>query len=161
MTLRELVRVLRETYGGAIGIEYGHINDRSKCDWLREKFEVPVKYAYTKEQKMAILDRLIWSDHFEQFVSKKYPSEKRFGLEGAENLIPGMKALIDRSVGLGVESIVMGMPHRGRLNVLSNVVRKSNASIFSEFSGSKDNTVEGSGDVKYHLGMVPCFYLEL
>ena len=77
-----------------MGIEYGHIPDRVACDWLRQKFEVPVKYQYTKDQKIAILDRLLWSDHFEQFVSKKYPSEKRFGLEGCENLIPGMKALV-------------------------------------------------------------------
>ncbi|KAL9540917.1 2-oxoglutarate dehydrogenase E1 component [Mucor atramentarius] len=100
-----------------------------------------------------ILDRLTWSDSFERFVASKYPSEKRFGLEGGETLIPGMKALIDRSVDLGVESIVIGMPHRGRLNVLSNVVRKPNESIFCEFSGSMEPSDEGSGDVKYHLGM--------
>ncbi|KAJ3413112.1 2-oxoglutarate dehydrogenase E1 component [Chytridiales sp. JEL 0842] len=139
--------------GGSIGIEYGHINDRSACDWLRQRFEVPVKYRYSKEKKLVILDRLMWSDSFERFVATKYPSEKRFGLEGCESLIPAMKAMIDRSVDLGVESVVMGMPHRGRLNVLSNVVRKPNESIFSEFSGSRDDSVEGSGDVKYHLGM--------
>lgn len=94
-------------------------------------------------------------------MAKKFPSEKRFGLEGGETLIPGMKALIDLSVEHGATNIVMGMAHRGRLNgiffltlVLSNVVRKPNESIFSEFSGTQDNTVEGSGDVKYHLGMV-------
>lgn len=101
-----------------------------------------------------ILDRLMWSDHFERFVATKYPTEKRFGLEGCESLIPGMKSMIDVSVELGVNSIVMGMPHRGRLNVLSNVVRKPNESIFAEFSHSAEDTVEGSGDVKYHLGMV-------
>ncbi len=100
-----------------------------------------------------ILDRLTWSDSFERFVASKYPSEKRFGLEGGESLIPGMKALIDRSVDLGVKSIVIGMPHRGRLNVLSNVVRKPNESIFCEFSGAAQPSDEGSGDVKYHLGM--------
>ncbi|KAJ3105740.1 2-oxoglutarate dehydrogenase E1 component, partial [Physocladia obscura] len=153
LTLREIISRLQKTYASTIGIEYGHINDRAACDWLREKFEVPVRYAYTKEQKFVILDRLIWSDTFERFVATKYPSEKRFGLEGCESLIPGMKALIDRSVELGVNSIVMGMPHRGRLNVLSNVVRKPNESIFAEFAGSRDESVEGSGDVKYHLGM--------
>jgi 2-oxoglutarate dehydrogenase E1 component len=152
--LREIYELLKKTYSGTIGIEYGHITDRGACDWLREKFEVPTKYAYSKEQKMSILDRLMWSDHFEHFVSIKYPSEKRFGLEGCEALIPGMKALIDECVELGANSVVMGMPHRGRLNVLSNVVRKPHASIFSEFSGTQDNSVEGSGDVKYHLGMV-------
>ncbi|KAJ1548780.1 hypothetical protein HK405_015274 [Cladochytrium tenue] len=139
--------------GGSIGIEYGHINDRVACDWLRSKFEVPTRYQYSKEKKQLILDRLMWSDSFERFVATKYPSEKRFGLEGCESLIPAMKAMVDRSVELGVNSVVMGMPHRGRLNVLSNVVRKPHASIFSEFSGSRDDTVEGSGDVKYHLGM--------
>ncbi|KAJ3192839.1 2-oxoglutarate dehydrogenase E1 component [Irineochytrium annulatum] len=153
LTLREIVKRLRATYCGSIGIEYGHISDRAACDWLRQKFEVPVRYNYSKEEKLMILDRLMWSDSFERFVATKYPSEKRFGLEGCESLIPGMKSLIDRSVELGVNSVVMGMPHRGRLNVLSNVVRKPNESIFSEFAGSRDDTVEGSGDVKYHLGM--------
>ncbi|KAI8830707.1 thiamine diphosphate-binding protein [Chytridium lagenaria] len=151
LTLREIVTKLRQTYCGSIGIEYGHISDRAACDWLRQKFEVPVRYNYTKEQKLVILDRLMWSDSFERFVATKYPSEKRFGLEGCESLIPAMKGLIDRSVELGVNSVVMGMPHRGRLNVLSNVVRKPNESIFSEFAGSRDDIVEGSGDVKYHL----------
>ncbi|KAJ3281197.1 2-oxoglutarate dehydrogenase E1 component [Borealophlyctis nickersoniae] len=153
LTLREILDRLKATYCGSIGIEYGHIPDRGQCDWLRQKFEVPVKYRYSKEEKLVILDRLMWSDSFERFVASKYPTEKRFGLEGCESLIPGMKALIDWSVELGVNSIVMGMPHRGRLNVLSNVVRKPNESIFSEFSHSAENTVEGSGDVKYHLGM--------
>ena len=80
--------------GGSIGIEYGHIPDRVACDWIRKQFEVPVKYTYSKDQKMVILDRLMWSDSFERFVSTKYPSEKRFGLEGCESLIPGMKALV-------------------------------------------------------------------
>ena len=80
--------------GGAIGIEYGHIPDRIACDWIRRKFEVPTKFKFTKEQKLVILDRLLWSDSFERFVSTKYPSEKRFGLEGCESLIPGMKALV-------------------------------------------------------------------
>jgi 2-oxoglutarate dehydrogenase E1 component len=120
---------------------------------LRSKFEIPSKYKYSKEEKLSILDRLMWSDHFEKFVSTKFPSEKRFGLEGCESLIPGMKALVDTCVEKGANSVVMGMPHRGRLNVLANVVRKPHASIFSEFSGTQDSNVEGSGDVKYHLGM--------
>lgn len=153
MTLREILKILEDTYCGSIGIEYTHIPDREQCDWLRSKFEIPKRVEYTKEQKNVILDRLIWSDTFERFVAAKYPSEKRFGLEGCEALIPGMKSMIDRAVELGVESVVMGMPHRGRLNVLSNVVRKPNESIFSEFSGSLEPDMEGSGDVKYHLGM--------
>ena len=151
MTLRQIIAALENIYCGPIGFEYGHVADRTACNWLREKIEVDTKYKYSRSQKLMILDRLMWSDHFERFVSKKYPSEKRFGLEGGESLIPGMKALIDTSVELGAQNIVMGMSHRGRLNVLSNVVRKPNESIFSEFSGTKDWSVEGSGDVKYHL----------
>ncbi|KAI8361404.1 2-oxoglutarate dehydrogenase complex E1 component mitochondrial precursor [Mortierella sp. GBAus27b] len=151
-TLREIVDHLKAIYCGSIGVEYIHIPDRERCDWIRERIEVPKPYSYSIDEKRMILDRMIWSDSFERFVAAKYPSEKRFGLEGGESLIPGMKALIDRSVELGVESIVMGMPHRGRLNVLSNVVRKPHESIFSEFSGNAAQ--DGfSGDVKYHLGM--------
>ena len=167
MSLREIIKSLKQTYAGSIGIEYCHIADRKSCDWLRQKIETPVRYTYSKAQKLKILDRLMWSDGFERFVAGKFPSEKRFGVEGCESLIPGMKAMIDTSVEMGVNSIVMGMPHRGRLNVLSNVVRKPNESIFSEFKGEGSNMVEGSGDgtftlskfsssnilVKYHLGM--------
>lgn len=153
LTLREIKEILEKTYCGSIGLEYGHILDRAECNWLREKFETPNKYQYSKDQKHVILDRLVWSDSFERFVSTKYPTEKRFGLEGCESLIPGMKAFVDKSVDLGVESIAFGMPHRGRLNVLSNVVRKPNESIFCKFAHASEDTVEGSGDVKYHLGM--------
>ncbi|KAI9495794.1 oxoglutarate dehydrogenase, E1 component [Zychaea mexicana] len=141
------------TLRGSIGVEYIHIPDRSQCDWIRQRIETPTPYKFTVDQKRVIFDRLTWSDSFERFIASKYPSEKRFGLEGGETLIPGMKAMIDRSVDLGVESIVIGMPHRGRLNVLSNVVRKPNESIFCEFSGALEPSEEGSGDVKYHLGM--------
>ncbi|KAI3644982.1 hypothetical protein MP228_011146 [Amoeboaphelidium protococcarum] len=152
-TLREIIQILKDIYCGSIGVEYTHIPDRAQCDWIRERLEVPQRFKFSKEEKSMILDRLIWSDSFEKFVATKYPSVKRFGLEGCEALIPGMKALIDRSVDLGVNSVAMGMAHRGRLNVLSNVVRKPNESIFSEFSGNLEPGLEGSGDVKYHLGM--------
>jgi 2-oxoglutarate dehydrogenase E1 component len=99
-----------------------------------------------------ILDRLIWSDSFEKFIASKYPNEKRFGLEGCESLIPGMKALIDRSVDHGVKHITIGMPHRGRLNVLANVVRKPIEAILNEFSGGAGDADSPAGDVKYHLG---------
>ena len=99
-----------------------------------------------------ILDRTMWSELFEKFIASKYPNEKRFGLEGCESLIPGMKALIDRSVDAGVKSIVIGMPHRGRLNVLGNVIRKPIEAILSEFSGDANKDDSGGGDVKYHLG---------
>lgn len=99
-----------------------------------------------------ILDRTMWSELFEKFIASKYPNEKRFGLEGCESLVPGMKALIDRSVDAGVKSIVMGMPHRGRLNVLGNVIRKPIEAILNEFAGPADRDDSGGGDVKYHLG---------
>ncbi|KAG4305967.1 hypothetical protein PORY_000877 [Pneumocystis oryctolagi] len=169
MSLRSILKNLKRLYskffnsaesvcnigctGGSYGIEYVHIPDRQQCDWLRKRLEIPVPYKYNNEEKQRILDRLIWSDLFEKFLATKYPNDKRFGLEGCESLIPGMKALIDHSVELGIKSIVIGMAHRGRLNVLSNVVGKPNESIFSEFSGFLDVDKEGSGDVKYHLGM--------
>lgn len=153
MTLREIVAACERIYCGSYGCEYVHIPDRHQCDWLRDRLEIPVPYAYSIDEKRRILDRLIWADSFERFLSTKYPNDKRFGLEGCESLIPGLKALIDDSVERGIESVVIGMPHRGRLNVLSNVVRKPNEAIFSEFAGSQDPSDEGSGDVKYHLGM--------
>jgi 2-oxoglutarate dehydrogenase E1 component len=153
MTLREIIAACERLYCGSYGIEYIHIPDREQCDWLRERIEVPQPFKYSVDEKRRILDRLIWGTNFEAFLATKYPNDKRFGLEGGESLIPGMKALIDRSVDYGVKDIVIGMPHRGRLNVLSNVVRKPNESIFSEFAGSAEPSDEGSGDVKYHLGM--------
>jgi 2-oxoglutarate dehydrogenase E1 component len=153
MTLRDIIDTCEKLYCGSYGVEYIHIPDREQCDWIRERLEIPQPFKYSVDEKRRILDRLIWGTSFESFLATKYPNDKRFGLEGGETLIPGMKALIDRSVDYGVKDIVIGMPHRGRLNVLSNVVRKPNESIFSEFSGTADPTDEGSGDVKYHLGM--------
>lgn len=153
MTLREIVAACERLYCGSYGVEYIHIPDREECEWIRNRLEIPQPYKYSVDDKRRILDRLIWSSSFESFLATKYPNDKRFGLEGGETLVPGMKALIDRSVDYGVKDIVIGMPHRGRLNVLSNVVRKPNESIFSEFGGSVEPSDEGSGDVKYHLGM--------
>jgi 2-oxoglutarate dehydrogenase E1 component len=153
MTLREIIAACEKIYCGSYGVEYIHIPDRVPCDWIRDRFEVPQPYKYSVDEKRRVLDRLIWSSSFESFLATKFPNDKRFGLEGCETLVPGMKALIDRSVDYGIKDIVIGMPHRGRLNVLSNVVRKPNESIFSEFSGSTEPSDEGSGDVKYHLGM--------
>ncbi|RFU24092.1 hypothetical protein B7463_g12249, partial [Scytalidium lignicola] len=153
MTLRDIINACEKIYCGSYGVEYIHIPDREQCDWLRERIEVEQPFKYSVDEKRRILDRLIWSSSFENFLATKYPNDKRFGLEGCETLVPGMKALIDRSVDYGVKDIVIGMPHRGRLNVLSNVVRKPNESIFSEFAGSSTAEDEGSGDVKYHLGM--------
>ncbi|KAM7258056.1 hypothetical protein ACFE04_013797 [Oxalis oulophora] len=156
-TLRSILTRLEQAYCGTIGYEYMHIADREKCNWLRDKIETPTPPQYNKERKKVILDRLIWSTQFENFLATKWTTAKRFGLEGAETLIPGMKEMFDRSADLGVESIVIGMPHRGRLNVLGNVVRKPLQQIFSEFSGGTKPVDEaglytGTGDVKYHLG---------
>lgn len=152
MTLREIVDVCEKLYCSSYGVEYIHIPSKEQCDWLRERIEIPRPFNYSVDKKRQILDRLIWACSFESFLATKFPNDKRFGLEGAEAIIPGMKSLIDTSVEHGVEDVVIGMPHRGRLNMLSNVVRKPNESIFSEFTGSKEFD-EGSGDVKYHLGM--------
>lgn len=154
MSLREIINSLEKLYCSGYGIEYVHIPSRTQCEWLRERIEIPQPYNYTIDQKRQILDRLTWATSFESFLSTKFPNDKRFGLEGLEGVVPGIKTLVDRSVELGVEDVVLGMAHRGRLNVLSNVVRKPNESIFSEFQGSvTPEEFEGSGDVKYHLGM--------
>lgn len=154
MSLREIINSLEKLYCSGYGIEYIHIPSRTQCEWLRERIEIPQPYNYTIDQKRQILDRLTWATSFESFLSTKFPNDKRFGLEGLEGVVPGIKTLVDRSVELGVEDVVLGMAHRGRLNVLSNVVRKPNESIFSEFQGSvTPEEFEGSGDVKYHLGM--------
>nr|GMD86094.1 2-oxoglutarate dehydrogenase, mitochondrial-like [Ipomoea batatas] len=155
-TLRAILTRLEQAYCGNIGYEYMHIPDREKCNWLRERIETQTKPEYSRERREVILDRLIWSTQFENFLATKWTAAKRFGLEGCETLIPGMKEMFDRAADLGVESIVIGMSHRGRLNVLGNVVRKPLRQIFSEFSGGTKPVDEsgyvGTGDVKYHLG---------
>ncbi|AOW06343.1 thiamine diphosphate-binding protein [Yarrowia lipolytica] len=150
-TLREIIMDCERIYCGSYGVEYIHIPSREECEWIRDRVETPKPYNYTPDQKRRMLDRLIWANLFETFLASKFPNDKRFGLEGAETVVVGMKTLIDRSVDAGIEDIVIGMPHRGRLNMLSNVVRKPNESIFAEFQGSAVFD-EGSGDVKYHLG---------
>jgi len=158
MTLRAILARLTETYTGSIGVEYMHIWDHEQVNWIREQIETPTKVEFTKEEKLRMLDRMCWSDHFEGFLANKYSTSKRFGLEGCEVLIVGMKELIDTATENGVESVIMGMPHRGRLNVLANVVRKPMEHIFNEFQGAAPEEMDGddfsgSGDVKYHLGM--------
>ena len=159
-TLREIVNRLRNVYCQSIGYEYNYISDKERCDWLRHHIESQ-PYEFSVAEKTVVFDRLAWSVMFENFLSNKYTASKRFGLEGGETLIPGMKTLIDGLAEGGCETVVIGMPHRGRLNVLANVVRKPLAQIFSEFSGGlkpiteegdKTDLYSGSGDVKYHLG---------
>ncbi|UYV61494.1 OGDHL [Cordylochernes scorpioides] len=152
LSLRDILKRLESVYCRHIGVEFMFINNLEICDWIRQKFETPGIMDLTKEQKKLLLARVVRSTKFEEFLAKKWVSEKRFGLEGCEVLIPAMKTIIDRSSEMGIESIVMGMPHRGRLNVLANVCRKPLEQIFTQFSGLEPAD-EGSGDVKYHLGM--------
>ncbi|KAH7915168.1 thiamine diphosphate-binding protein [Hygrophoropsis aurantiaca] len=152
MSLRDIIALLKRIYCGAVGIQYVHIPSTEQCDWIRERVEIPKPWNYTVEEKRMILDRLIWSESFEKFIASKYPNDRRFGLEGCEALIPGMKALIDRSVEHGVKHVTIGMPHRGRLNVLANVIRKPIEAILNEFAGSVSEDDTPAGDVKYHLG---------
>uniref|UniRef100_A0A672I7H7 2-oxoglutarate dehydrogenase complex component E1 n=1 Tax=Salarias fasciatus TaxID=181472 RepID=A0A672I7H7_SALFA len=153
LPLREIIRRLEVAYCQHIGVEFMFINDVEQCQWIRQKFETPGIMQFTEEQKRTLLARMIRSTRFEEFLQRKWSSEKRFGLEGCESLIPALKTIIDKSSESGVESVIMGMPHRGRLNVLANVIRKELDQIFCQFDSKLEAADEGSGDVKYHLGM--------
>ncbi|XP_026293460.1 2-oxoglutarate dehydrogenase complex component E1 isoform X2 [Frankliniella occidentalis] len=151
LTLREILRRLELSYCRHIGVEFMFINSLEQCNWIRQRLETPGIMEIDNAQKRLILARLTRATMFEAFLARKWTSEKRFGLEGCEILIPAMKQVIDKSTELGVESIVMGMPHRGRLNVLANVCRKPLNQIFTQFAALEAED-DGSGDVKYHLG---------
>ncbi|KAK9968708.1 hypothetical protein ABG768_003019 [Culter alburnus] len=153
LPLREIIRRLEMAYCQHIGVEFMFINDLEQCQWIREKFEKPGVLQFTLEEKRTLLARMVRSTRFEEFLQRKWSSEKRFGLEGCESLIPALKTIIDRSSENGVENVIMGMPHRGRLNVLANVIRKELEQIFCQFDSKLEAADEGSGDVKYHLGM--------
>jgi len=155
-TLEELTAYLQECYCGSTAVEFTHITDLEKSNWLRSRVEVPPK-QYTKAEKAKMLERLADSERFEALCATKFNSAKRFGLEGLESLIPGMKAMVDTGTELGITDLVLGMPHRGRLNVLGNIIEKPLQQIFSEFKGTdhafpKEDDWSSSGDVKYHLG---------
>ncbi|KAK9500382.1 hypothetical protein O3M35_001659 [Rhynocoris fuscipes] len=151
LTLGEILKRLEFVYCNHIGVEYMFINSLEQCNWIRQRLEPPGVQTMDATKKRLILARLTRAHGFEEFLAKKYSSEKRFGLEGCEILIPAMKEIIDKSSEMGVETFVMGMPHRGRLNVLANVCRKPLEQIFTQFA-SLEAADEGSGDVKYHLG---------
>ncbi|QQP56908.1 Neural conserved at 73EF, partial [Caligus rogercresseyi] len=151
LPLREIIKRLEDVYCGSIGAEFMHIHNLDEVNWIRKRLETPGSLEMAPEEKKRLLARISRSAGFENFLAKKYTSEKRFGLEGVEMLIPGMKTIVDRSTELGTESVVMGMPHRGRLNVLANVCRKPLDQILTQFAGL-EAADEGSGDVKYHLG---------
>ncbi len=154
-TIREMLDILRRTYCSTLGVEFMHISDPEEKAWMQERIEGPDKgIAFTETGKRAILNKLIEAEGFEQFIDVKYTGTKRFGLDGAESVIPALEQIIKRGGALGVREIVLGMAHRGRLNVLAQVMGKPHRAIFHEFKGGSyaPDDVEGSGDVKYHLG---------
>ena len=154
-TVRQILRILRRTYCRHIGVEFMHITSPAQKSWIQERIEGEEKgVRFTTEGKKAILNKLIEAELFEKFSDVKYTGTKRFGLEGGEAMIPALEQIIKRGGQLGVKEIVFGMAHRGRLNVLGNVMSKPLRAIFNEFKGGsfKPDEVEGSGDVKYHLG---------
>src|ERR1700737_2790841 len=154
-TLREILAIVQRTYCQTLGVEFMHISDRAQKSWMREPIEGPEReITFTREGKRAILNKLIEAEGFEKFCDLKFTGTKRFGLDGGESMIPALEQLIKRGGALGVKEIVIGMPHRGRLNVLTQVMVKPHRALFHEFKGGSANpdAVEGSGDVKYHLG---------
>ncbi len=154
-TPRQIVDLLQKTYCGRIGYEFMHITDAEQKDWLQRRIEGPDKdISFTPEGKKAILNKLIEGEGFEKFAANRFVGTKRFGLDGGEATIPALEQIIKRGGQLGVKEIVLGMAHRGRLNVLVNVMGKPYRQLFHEFQGGAANPseVEGSGDVKYHLG---------
>ncbi|KRZ26914.1 2-oxoglutarate dehydrogenase, mitochondrial, partial [Trichinella pseudospiralis] len=146
LTLGEILERLKKIYCHHIGVEYMHLSNREQYLWIRKHFETPSIMELTPDEQKRLFKRLI------QFLAKKWPAEKRFGLEGCEVLIPAMKQVIDCAAALGVDTFVIGMPHRGRLNILANVCRQELEAIFCQFSTLEPED-EGSGDVKYHLGV--------
>ncbi len=152
MKLDDLLGVLRDAYCRTIGIEYMHIQDTAEQKWIQSKVE-GVTFTPTLDEKLRILERVNAAEAFEKFLATKYVGTKRFGLEGAESMIPILDAILSSAADEKLDHAVMGMMHRGRLNVLANIMGKSYDSIFREFEGHVDpNSVQGSGDVKYHLG---------
>ena len=154
-TMREIVGLLRATYCGSIGVEFMHMSDPEQKQWIQERIESARNQTdFSPRGKKAILERLTAAEMFERFLDKKYTGTKRFGLEGGEAMIPALEQILKRGGQLGLREVVLGMPHRGRLNVLANFMGKPYAAMFSEFQGNSANPddVQGSGDVKYHLG---------
>jgi 2-oxoglutarate dehydrogenase E1 component len=154
-TMREILEILRESYCGPIGVEFMHIQDPAQKSWIQRRIEgAPWTSKYNAADKAKILKQLTEADSFETFCQRRYVGTKRFGLEGGETTIPALHAIIETAANHGVKEIAIGMPHRGRLNTLVNIVQKPLTALFSEFGGesAKPNDVQGSGDVKYHLG---------
>jgi multifunctional 2-oxoglutarate metabolism enzyme len=153
-TLREILDILQKTYCEKIGIEYMHIQNSEEKTWLQNKMEpVKNKPEFSKEIKLRILEKLVRAELFEHFIHNRFIGHKRFSIEGSETLIPVLDLILNQVDETEIEEVVIGMAHRGRLNVLTNIIGKSHESILSEFEDIVDpNSIEGSGDVKYHLG---------
>nr|WP_319947640.1 2-oxoglutarate dehydrogenase E1 component [uncultured Shimia sp.] len=154
-TMRQIVDIVKRTYCGTFALQYMHISNPEEASWLKERIEgLGKEIQFTREGRKAILNKMVEAEGFEKFLHVKYMGTKRFGLDGGESLIPAMEQIIKRGGNLGVREIVIGMPHRGRLSVLANVMQKPYRAIFNEFQGGsfKPEDVDGSGDVKYHLG---------
>ncbi|MCP5073878.1 MAG: 2-oxoglutarate dehydrogenase E1 component, partial [Rhodobacteraceae bacterium] len=154
-SMRQILDIVRRTYCGTFAIQYMHISDAEQASWLKERIEGYGKeIQFTKQGRKAILNKMVEAEGFEKFLHVKYMGTKRFGLDGGEALIPAMEQIIKRGGSLGVRDIIIGMPHRGRLNILTNVMGKPFRAVFNEFQGGsfKPEDVDGSGDVKYHLG---------
>src|SRR5438874_3146179 len=154
-SVRQILAILRRTYCQTLGVEFMHISDPAQKAWIQERIEGPDKeITFTRQGKRAILNKLIEAEGFEKFCDLKFTGTKRFGLDGGESMIPALEQIIKRGGALGVKDIVIGMAHRGRLNVLAQVMSKPHRAIFHEFKGgsASPDSVEGSGDVKYHLG---------
>jgi 2-oxoglutarate dehydrogenase E1 component len=152
-TLRDLINKLRITYCSTFGVEFANISDKAQREWLIQRME-PIlnRPILTAPQRQALLYELVAAEGFEEFLALKQPGQKRFGLEGAESLIPLLNTLVDDGAALGIQEVVMGMAHRGRLNVLAHVVNKPYEVILREFEGRTQENFDGDGDVKYHLG---------
>ncbi|MBV7410817.1 2-oxoglutarate dehydrogenase E1 component [Maritimibacter sp. DP1N21-5] len=154
-SMRQIIDIVKRTYCGTFALQYMHISNPEESGWLKERIEGYGKeITFTREGRRAILNKLVEAEGFEKFLHVKYMGTKRFGLDGGEALIPAMEQIIKRGGSLGAKEVVIGMPHRGRLSVLANVLSKPYRAIFNEFQGGsfKPEDVDGSGDVKYHLG---------
>ncbi|HYR66995.1 MAG TPA: 2-oxoglutarate dehydrogenase E1 component, partial [Reyranella sp.] len=154
-TLRQIMDRLRKTYCGKIGVEYMHISDPDQKAWIQERIEhIENRTEFTVEGRRMILQRVVEAEGLERYLGVKFVGTKRFGLDGGESMIPGIEQILKRGGQLGIRDVVIGMPHRGRLNTLVHVLHKSYTALFSEFQGrsSQPEEMRGSGDVKYHLG---------
>jgi 2-oxoglutarate dehydrogenase E1 component len=154
-TLREIIQIVRRTYCSNVGVQYMHIADPAEKAWIQTRIEGRDKeISFTKEGKIAILKKLIETEGLERFIHRRFPGTKRFGLDGGEAMVPAMEQIIKRGGAMGVQDIILGMPHRGRLNVLTGVMGKPYRALFHEFQGGSTVPldIDSTGDVKYHMG---------